>query len=78
MDGRSQGQAARWPLTYAPHLLNSLTEICKAFGVSGLTVKRWAEDGAPIVVEGEGARRRYSAELLDLHDWRKRRCGLGR
>ncbi|MBQ9407449.1 MAG: MerR family transcriptional regulator [Desulfovibrio sp.] len=69
----SQRHAVRWPLVFEPHLLNSLTEICKTFEVSDRTVKRWADEGAPIVVEGKDAKRRYSAELMDLHYWRVRR-----
>ena len=63
-------------VVYAPRLLNSLTEICEAFHVSAYTVRRWAAQHAPIVMDGEGPKRRYSAELLDLHAWRKRQSGV--
>ncbi|MBO4300084.1 MAG: helix-turn-helix domain-containing protein [Desulfovibrio sp.] len=63
-------------VAYQPCLLNSLREICEAFHVSAPTVKQWVSRQAPIVVEGVGAKRRYSAELSDLHAWRKRQAGV--
>lgn len=57
-------------VVYAPTILRSMAEICDAFGVGVKRVRSWAESGAPIVVEGEGAKRRYSAEAAELHAWR--------
>ena len=49
--------------------LTSLREICQAFGQGEKTVKRWAKDGAPIRIEGEGRRCRYLAEEGKLWEW---------
>ena len=54
----------------APKMLNSLIDICAAFSVSQETVKAWVDRGAPIVVDGNDTKRRYSAELTQLHNWR--------
>lgn len=64
-------------VVYNPVLLNSMKEITQAFDVSPSVVKDWVKDNAPIIVEGDGAKRRYSAELNDLHAWRKRHAGIG-
>lgn len=60
-------------IAYVPTPLRSMTEICEALGVGPKTVKAWVEKGAPIAVEGEGAKVRYSAELARLLVWREER-----
>ena len=57
-------------ITYTPKILRNLAEICEAFGVGEKTVKTWVRQGAPIAVEGDGRRVRYSAEMIRLQDWR--------
>ena len=57
-------------ITYTPKILRNLAEICEAFGVGEKTVKGWAKQGAPIAVEGDGRRVRYSAEMVRLQAWR--------
>ena len=51
-------------VAYVPCLLKSMTDICKQFGVGRKQVRAWIRAGAPIAVEGDGARTKYSAELL--------------
>lgn len=63
-------------VAYMPCLLKSMTEICKQFGVGRRQVRGWIQAGAPIAVEGQGARARYSAELLRLQLWRERQTSL--
>lgn len=58
-------------IIYAPQILKSMGEICKAFGVGDRRVMEWINAGAPIAVEGEGAKVRYSAEMLRLQMWRE-------
>lgn len=58
------------PITYTPKILRNLAEICEAFGVGEKTVKAWVKQGAPIAVEGDGRRVRYSAEMIRLQEWR--------
>lgn len=58
-------------VVYEPKILRSLTEICEVFGVGEKQVRRWVRDGAPIIIEGEGARKRYSSELLQMYQWRE-------
>lgn len=49
----------------APKVLKSLEQICKEFGRSRRTVKKWQEDGAPIFfVNGV-----YGAEVNALAGW---------
>ena len=52
-------------------ILRSLTEIRETFGVGERQVKLWARAGAPIAVEGEGPKTRYSAEAARLQAWRE-------
>ena len=59
-------------VSYVPKILRNMAEICKEMGVGPKTVKKWVEQGAPIAVEGEGAKVRYSSELLYLQLWRIR------
>lgn len=61
----------RQPITYTPKILRNLAEICEAFGVGEKTVKAWVKQGAPIAVEGDGRRARYSAEMVESQKWRK-------
>lgn len=63
---------------YMPRILKNLTEICAEMGVGKDTVKEWIDMGAPIVVEQEGGRARYSAELAALHEWRLEQSRKGR
>lgn len=58
-------------VVYQPRILRSMAEICEAFGVGPRTVKGWVKKGAPIAVEGEGAKMRYSAEMVRLQAWRE-------
>lgn len=55
---------------YTPKILKNLVEICAEMGVGKETVRQWIDAGAPIVVEREGNRTRYSAELVALQAWR--------
>lgn len=57
-------------ITYTPRILRTMAEICEAFGVGEKTVKAWVQQGAPIAVEGDGRRVRYSAEMVELQRWR--------
>lgn len=68
MSGEKTG--ATTPITYTPKILRNLAEICEAFGVGAKTVKAWGKQGAPIAVEGDGRRVRYSAEMVRLQEWR--------
>lgn len=60
-------------VVYAPMILRSLTEIKEAFGVGERQIKLWVHQGAPIAVEGEGSKARYSAEAVRLQVWREGR-----
>lgn len=53
-----------------PRILRTMTEICEVMGVGQKTVKKWVAQGAPIAVEGDGRRKRYSAEMVRLQGWR--------
>ena len=57
-------------IAYTPKILRNMAEICKAFGVGEKTVKAWVKQCAPIAVEGDGRRVRYSAEAVRLQNWR--------
>lgn len=57
-------------IIYTPRILRTMSEICEAFGVGEKTVKAWVKKGAPIAVEGDGRRMRYSAEMVRLQAWR--------
>lgn len=57
-------------VSYVPKILRNMAEICEEMGVGPKTVKKWVEQGAPIAVEGEGAKVRYSAEVALLQIWR--------
>lgn len=59
-------------VAYAPHILRSLREICEVMGVGHRRVREWVRRGAPIAVEGEGCKARYSAEAASLQRWRER------
>ena len=47
-----------------------MAEICEEMGVGEKTVKLWVKRGAPVAIEGEGRRVRYSAEAARLQAWR--------
>lgn len=66
-------------MIYEPQLLRSMQEICTAFGVGQKTIRAWIQQGAPIAVEGQGRRARYSTELTRLQCWREQTfsCGGG-
>ena len=66
MEQRESAQVA-----YVPKILRNMAEICKEMGVGPKTVKKWVEQGAPIAVEGDGRKVRYSAETARLQMWRK-------
>lgn len=55
---------------YEPRILHTSEEIAEAMGVSTDRIKSWVEAGAPILVEGEGKRKRYRAEVMELWQWR--------
>lgn len=57
-------------VSYQPTLLFGLKAIANTFRVSPKRVKLWIEQGAPIVVDGEGGSRRYTVELAALQAWR--------
>ncbi len=63
-------------IAYVPKILRSLTEICEEMGVSAKVVRRWVAEGAPIAVDGEGNKMRYSAEAGRLQLWRERHCAM--
>ena len=58
-------------VVYAPRILRSLSEIKEAVGVGDRQIKLWVRQGAPIAVEGEGRKVRYSAEAVRLQVWRE-------
>ncbi len=58
-------------LAYVPVPLRSMAEICDRLKVGPKMVKAWVRQGAPIAVEGDGAKVRYSAELARLLLWRE-------
>lgn len=62
-------------IVYAPRILRNLAEIREAFGVGERQIKLWVQQGAPIAVEGEGRKVRYSAEMVRLQVWREGREG---
>lgn len=55
-----------------PKILRSMREICDEMGVGEKTVRKWVLLGAPVAVEGEGSKTRYSAEAATLQAWRLR------
>lgn len=59
-------------VAYLPKILRNLSEICDEMGVGEKTVKKWVENGAPIAVEGNGCKTRYSTEALRLQLWCER------
>ena len=63
---------------YAPHILKSLREIREVMGVGKETIREWVMLGAPIAVEGNGKKSRYSAEATRLQAWRERNAELCR
>lgn len=68
LDPRSSTQAQ---VSYVPKILRNMAEICEEMGVGEKTVKSWVQKGAPIAVEGDGRKVRYSAESLRLQNWRQ-------
>ncbi|WP_300644931.1 MerR family transcriptional regulator [uncultured Desulfovibrio sp.] len=59
-------------VAYVPQILRSMVEIKKVFRVSEETVQQWILRGAPIVVEYDGRKKRYSTEVIRLQIWRER------
>ncbi len=57
-------------VSYMPKILRNMAEICEEMGVGEKTVKLWVKRGAPVAIEGEGRRVRYSAEAARLQAWR--------
>ena len=66
MEQRESAQVA-----YVPKILRNMAEICEEMGVGPKTVKKWVEQGAPIAVEGDGRKVRYSSEMVRLQTWRE-------
>ncbi len=64
------GQRESAQVAYVPKILRNMAEICKEMGVGPKTVKKWVEQGAPIAVEGDGGKKRYSSEAIKLQLWR--------
>lgn len=58
---------------YQPVFLKGLKDIAAHMGVGLETVRQWLDDGAPIVVENSGGRKRYAAEAVTLFNWRLRK-----
>ncbi|MBO6171558.1 MAG: MerR family transcriptional regulator [Desulfovibrio sp.] len=58
-------------VVYSPDILASMAEICKRFKVGEKQVRAWYKAGAPIAVDGEGSKTRYSAEAMRLQMWRE-------
>ena len=58
-------------ISYTPKILKNMKEICEEMGVCEKVVRRWVACGAPIAVEVEGTKARYSAELMRLQLWRE-------
>lgn len=56
---------------YQPEILPSMAAICKRFNVGEKQVKFWLSSGAPIAIEGDGNKTRYSAESMRLQLWRE-------
>lgn len=56
---------------YVPKILKSMQEICEEMGVGVKMVRHWISCGAPIAVDGDGTKKRYSAELMRLQVWRE-------
>lgn len=57
---------------YAPRILRNLLEICVVMGVGRETILRWVDEGAPIAVEYQGKKPRYSCEAGALQAWRSK------
>lgn len=66
------GQKESAQVAYVPKILRNMAEICEEMGVGPKTVKKWVEQGAPIAVEGNKNKIRYSSELFSLQLWRIR------
>ena len=62
--------AVKQDVVYTPRILRSLEEIKETFGVGERQIKQWVRQGAPIAVEGDGVKTRYSAEAATLQAWR--------
>lgn len=65
------GQKESTQVAYVPKILRNMAEICEEMGVGPKTVKKWVEQGAPIAVEGDGRKMRYSTEVVKLQAWRE-------
>lgn len=64
--------SGQWGVAYVPQILRSMVEIKKVFRVSEETVQQWILRGAPIVVEYDGRKKRYSTEVIRLQIWREK------
>lgn len=71
-EGTKMGQKESAQVAYVPKILRNMAEICEEMGVGPKTVKKWVEQGAPIAVEGNKNKIRYSSELFSLQLWRIR------
>lgn len=70
-EGTKMGQKESTQVAYVPKILRNMAEICEEMGVGPKTVKKWVEQGAPIAVEGDGRKMRYSTEVVKLQAWRE-------
>ena len=61
-------------VTYHPKFLRNMREICEEMGVCSKTVKKWVKQGAPLVIEGQGKKTRYSTDTIHLQCWRVNNC----
>ncbi len=59
-------------ISYKPDILASMAEICERFKVGEKQVKAWYKAGAPIAIDGDGKKARYSTETMRLQMWRER------
>lgn len=71
-EGTKMEQRESTQVAYVPKILRNMAEICEEMGVGPKTVKKWVEQGAPIAVEGNKNKIRYSSELFSLQLWRIR------
>lgn len=62
---------ANMPVVYKPDILACMAEICERFKVGEKQVKAWCRAGAPIAIDGEGRKVRYSTETMRLQMWRE-------
>lgn len=64
MEQRESAQVA-----YVPKILRNMAEICKEMGVGRNMVRKWVNEGAPIVTYGRCGKKRYLSEAMMLYQW---------